>query len=61
MEININTNKNDLIFHAGTTIDGDSLYATGGRVLNVVGFGENLKEAIEDAYRILDCIEFENK
>ena len=61
MEININTNNEDLVFHAGTKIKDNVLYATGGRVLNAVGFGSNLNEAIIDAYKILDRIEFKNK
>ena len=61
MEININANDEDLIFHAGTTIKNGILYATGGRVLNAVGFGNNLNEAIINAYKILNRIEFKNK
>ena len=61
MKISMNIDENDLVFHAGTAVKGDSLYATGGRILNVVGFGDNLKEAIADAYRISDRIEFRNK
>ena len=61
MMIEINTNKNDLVFHAGTKVDNNILYATGGRVLNVVGFGDNLGAAISDAYDIASRIEFKNK
>ena len=61
MIINMNTKGGDLVFHAGTAIKEGELYAIGGRVLNVVGFGKNLEEAISDAYRISDGIEFENK
>ena len=61
MIINMNTKGGDLVFHAGTAIKEGKLYAIGGRVLNVVGFGKNLEEAISDAYRISDEIEFENK
>ena len=57
----MNTKGGDLVFHAGTAIKEGKLYAIGGRVLNVVGFGKNLEEAISDAYRISDGIEFENK
>ena len=61
MKIEMDINDNDLVFHAGTIIDGDCLYARGGRVLNVVGFGENLKEAISNAYDIVGRIKFDNK
>jgi len=61
MKINMNTNDDDLVFHAGTAMNNDVLFATGGRVLNVVGFGDNLENAISDAYDIADRIEFDNK
>ena len=61
MEIVINANDDDLLFHAGTKIVGSSLRAVGGRVLNVVGFGKDLKDAILDAYEIVNRIEFKNK
>ena len=61
MEITMNTKSSDLVFHAGTKVEGDSLYATGGRVLNVVGFGKDLNDAILDAYKIANSIEFNNK
>ena len=61
MEIKMNTKGDDLVFHAGTKINDDVLYATGGRVLNVVGFGDDLKDAISNAYDIASRIEFDNK
>ncbi len=61
MVIDMQIDEGDLVFHAGTTIDKGLLYATGGRVLNVVGFGNNLQEAILDAYKISNRIKFKNK
>ena len=61
MKIKMHTNNNDLVFHAGTKIDNGTLYAVGGRVLSVVGFGDNLKDAISNAYDIANRIEFDNK
>lgn len=61
MRIKMNTNNSDLVFHAGTKMKNDILYAVGGRVLNVVGFGDNLKDAISNAYDIASRIEFDNK
>ena len=52
---------NKLIFHAGTRKVGHDLLVTGGRVLNVVGFGEDLFSAINDAYEIVKLIEFNGK
>lgn len=52
--------KNSLVFHAGTkfNFNGDIVTA-GGRVLNVVHLGKNIREAIEGAYRDLGLISFE--
>jgi phosphoribosylamine--glycine ligase len=49
-----------LVFHAGTRRQPDgSVVTAGGRVLNVVGSGANLEEAIERAYRGVGRISFE--
>lgn len=39
-----------LVFHAGTTSDHSGLRTSGGRVLGVVGQGETLSEALDQAY-----------
>ncbi len=49
-----------LVFHAGTTEKNGKLLTAGGRVLNVVCAGETLKEAIENTYREVDKISFED-
>ena len=52
---------NGYIAYAGVKkIDG-KLYATGGRVLVCVGFGKNVKEARDEAYKIVDKVHFEGK
>jgi len=57
--VGLNSLDQDLLFHGGTMIDQDNQYVTsGGRVLNVIGFGETLKKAISDAYRIINKINF---
>ncbi|RKX66146.1 phosphoribosylamine--glycine ligase [candidate division TA06 bacterium] len=49
-----------LVFHAGTKrIDG-KFVTNGGRVLNAIGLGEKLDEAIENAYKITEDVFFEN-
>jgi phosphoribosylamine--glycine ligase len=55
--------ENCIVFHAGTkTSEIGEAISTGGRVLNVVGRSEkSLKQAIENAYKNIDLIEFENK
>lgn len=47
-------------FHAGTTDDADGkLVTSGGRVLCVVGLGDNIKMAQKQAYEAVDKIGFE--
>ncbi len=48
-----------LIFYAGTKRDGDQILTNGGRVLNVVGSGDTLKEAIELSYAAISRISFQ--
>ena len=52
-----NTQK---VFHAGTTTDGDNVITSGGRVLCVVGLGETVAEAAQDAYGAVDKIDWED-
>lgn len=52
----------DLVFHAGTKIDeNQKIVTSGGRVLNVVGFGDDLESAIQDAYKIVERVDFSGK
>ncbi|MDV3458051.1 phosphoribosylamine--glycine ligase [Sphingomonas sp. HF-S4] len=46
------------VFHAGTRSDGDSLVASGGRVLAVTARGSSVSEAQAAAYRAVDAIDF---
>jgi phosphoribosylamine---glycine ligase len=46
------------IFHAGTVMDGASLRASGGRVLNVSATGASVKEAQRKAYAAVDMIDW---
>ncbi len=46
------------IFHAGTARDGETLTATGGRVLNVTAMGATVAEARERAYAAVDAIDW---
>ena len=49
----------EFLFHAGTKYEDGKLYTSGGRVMNVVGIGETLKEAREKAYKEIGKIYFE--
>jgi phosphoribosylamine--glycine ligase len=50
-----------LIFHAGTKKRDNKIVTSGGRVLNVVGFGDDLKSAIDDTYAITEGVNFDGK
>jgi phosphoribosylamine--glycine ligase len=45
-------------FHAGTTLNGERLTTSGGRVLCVVGLGDSVKMAQKQAYNVVDTIHF---
>ena len=48
------------IYHMGTSFKDGQFYTSGGRVLMVVGFGDNLQEAHDKALKAVESIECEN-
>lgn len=48
-----------VVFHAGTKVINGSLVTHGGRVLGVSSVGMNLADALERAYKAIECITFE--
>ena len=42
--------EDTVVFHAGTTLDGDDVKAVGGRVLGVTALGDGVKDAMDKAY-----------
>lgn len=52
--------KDTLVFHAGTSLVNGNLVTNGGRVLNIVGTGNTLKEAIDHTYQNVQKIHFED-
>ncbi|MGH6622912.1 MAG: phosphoribosylamine--glycine ligase [Burkholderiaceae bacterium] len=46
-------------FHAGTTLEGDVLTTSGGRVLAVTALGENVRAAQKTAYEALEKVSFD--
>jgi phosphoribosylamine--glycine ligase len=50
--------KDVVVFHSGTVMDGQSLRAAGGRVLNVCAIGSDLGQARERAYAAVDRIDW---
>ncbi|GAC1491516.1 MAG: phosphoribosylamine--glycine ligase [Chamaesiphon sp.] len=47
------------VFHAGTQIKQQQLVTYGGRVLGVTSIGEDFDSSIAQAYKAIDCIQFE--
>lgn len=47
-----------VVFHAGTAEKDGKIVSSGGRVLGVSACGKTIREAIENAYRAVDCIHF---
>lgn len=47
-----------VIFHAGTRLVDGTWVTNGGRVLNVVGLGKTLADALDQAYRRIETIKF---
>ena len=48
------------VFHAGTRRDGDTIVTAGGRVLCVVGLGDDVAAAAAAAYAGVDAIDFDD-
>ena len=53
--------NNTHISYAGVEKEGDKLFATGGRVLLSVGFGESIKQARDRAYALCGQVHFAGK
>ena len=47
------------VFHAGTRLNGGDFVTSGGRVLGVTAHAQNLKSAIDQAYRAVERIHFD--
>ena len=54
-----NSLPNTKVFHAGTALAGDQIVTSGGRVLGVTAWAENLTAARAAAYRAVEKIRFE--
>jgi phosphoribosylamine--glycine ligase len=55
----VNDMPNTLVFQAGTSASQNGVVSSGGRVLAVTAYGENISEAVEAANQRLQKIEFE--
>ncbi len=52
-------NTQSHISFAGVSKEGEDLFATGGRVLVCVGKGDNVQEALKNAYAQVESVNFE--
>lgn len=57
----IDADHGEIVFHAGTRREGESVVTSGGRVLGVtaIGYGDDLEGTIQSAYRIVGRIAFD--
>ncbi|MBP7088527.1 MAG: phosphoribosylamine--glycine ligase [Candidatus Omnitrophica bacterium] len=56
---NLDGSKKIFTFHAGTRIQNGNFVTDGGRVLNIVGLGDTIKQARDNVYSAINNIEFE--
>ncbi|CAE6413642.1 unnamed protein product [Rhizoctonia solani] len=50
-----------VVFHAGTSAKDSQVVTSGGRVIAVAAYGENIRDALDRAYKGVDAVEFEGK
>ena len=53
-------NENEVVFHAGTKLSDGKIVTNGGRVLGVTATADNLKNAVDAAYKAVGKVHFEN-
>lgn len=51
--------KDAIVFHAGTKFENGKVYTDGGRVLNIVGAGKDLEQAIQKTYEEVEKVHFD--
>ena len=51
--------QDTVVFHAGTKKEGEKILTNGGRVLGVTALGNSIKESIENSYKAVKKISFE--
>ena len=59
IQININDNNNTKLFHAGTKYEDNKILTSGGRVFCATALGVDLKAAQQNAYNLVDKVDFE--
>ncbi len=48
-----------VVFHAGTKLSGDKIVTNGGRVLGVTALGDDISNAVKNAYKAVACISWD--
>ena len=51
--------EGSLVFHAGTSLNGDKVLTNGGRVIAITSFGEDYVEAIKKSYQNVEKLHFD--
>ena len=57
---NLDLDKNQFIFHAGTKINNNIIVSNGGRVLNIVTRSNDFKSARENSHKLIEKIGWDN-
>ena len=60
-EISIDPEVENMVFVAGAKQEDGKLLSNGGRVLGCSGIGKTLPEALENAYKVVDKVHFDNE
>ena len=55
---NLNLEKNNFIFHAGTKKENDKIYATAGRVLNFISLSDDFLQARNEVYQCIKKLDW---
>jgi phosphoribosylamine--glycine ligase len=55
---NLNIEKNNFIFHAGTKKENDKIYATGGRVLNFISLSDDFLQARDKVHQYINKLDW---
>ena len=53
--------SNSIVFHAGTKSEGGKVLTSGGRVLSITSFGDEMIDALARIYKTAERIQFEGK
>lgn len=52
--------KDSIIFHSGTHLEDSSVLTNGGRVLAITSYGNTFSEAVNQSYKSIEKVKFEN-